>query len=587
MEVRRPPRFAGTLFGAFFFLLGLFLFVLMVGSPISERIRMQSWQPMQAKVIEADLQSRRDDEGTLIYKAVATYRYRHAGREYQGHRISLHQGSDSFGSYQEDRYRQLASAANYNRTVRGWVNPDNPRASVLDRGLRWKLVLFPGLLCSVFILIGAGVLYFTWTRKAPVDPAIRDKRPWQARSEWSPEGIYSKNRFTIAMWWIVTLLVHTVTLPMLTALPGELHKGNYASLAMLLFVAAGLFCLFKAVKKTIEHRRFGPVPVVLDPFPGQIGGRVAGFLKFSRRLGHAVDFEVKLKHMRTTTRRGTDGDRETNIDCLWELASRGKVRVSAGSSLVYFAFAVPEQMSSSRIEDGDGYWWSLEARGRMQGVDFHREYEIPVFRVGGTPPAHKASEVELVHGKTDFTEELEALLDIEQRDGGLVIRQPAGKQKLAKPLTLFGLLFGSIGIGVTFTDAPILFPLVFGGFGLLLTGIGINLMITGYETIIGSDRIVHRTLRLGREQKRVDWPRAQVHGLRLSRSGSGGEGGKAVEYFDLLLQRINGVTVKVSAGIGGRLAAAQLLESLAMLTGLKARDEYLSAKPRKPERQQA
>ncbi|WP_425563517.1 DUF3592 domain-containing protein [Microbulbifer aestuariivivens] len=600
-----------------FFFAGAFFLTIFTGKPLLEWMQMQGWQPMQAQIIEAELQSDRSDDGSRLYSVSGSYRYRFDGREYSGNRVSLHTGSDNIGSYQRDLYRRLDRAQG--RFFPGWVNPDNPAESVLDRDLRWRLVLFPGLVSSVFILLGAGVWYLTWRRQPVLDQSLLDRTPWLARSEWSVEGIYSNSRATLAICWFVALVVSAIGLPMLAASLVILENREYlffAAILIVLLIAMGS-SWYRAIHKTIEHRRFGPVPVVLDPFPGQIGGRVAGYLPFPRRFGLADRFELILQQMHTRTRRNHKGSDVSETDCLWELKSRGRLRNIPGGSRLYFAFAVPEDMKSSRIEDGDGYWWSLKVRCRMQGVDFDREYEIPVFRVPGvevkperaaarpkhgrasfekaedarggasmrTAPAPSRSSPQfsrsaananpapLVKGQVDFTKEIEQFLDIKQRAGELVVSQAPGKQKLAKPLMVYALLFLAIGIGVAFTDAPLLFPLAFSAFGFLLLIMGVLMLTTGYETSIGRDRVVHRILRFGKERKRLSWPRSQIRGLGLE-LGASSSGGKRVEYFNLVLQHRNGEKIKICSGLEGKQAAAQLQQDLGMLTSLKSVDTY-------------
>ncbi|WP_193161258.1 DUF3592 domain-containing protein [Microbulbifer hainanensis] len=597
MEVARMPRLGGTLFGGLFFLVGLALFIMFTGRPLVERMQMQSWQPMRAEILEAGLESHRDDDGDTTYRATALYRYTFAGNRYQNNRLSVQTG---FNSYQQDLYQRLSAAQHQGRAVNGWVDPEDPYEALLNRDIRWSLVLFPGILCSLFMAVGIAVIYLSWRTSRSLDPKIVRQPPWLARSEWSEKGILSKNKLSVWVWWFAALFVNSISLPLISILQRELKRGNYASLVILVFVAGGLFCLFKAVQKSLEQRRYGRVPVVLEPFPGRIGGKVAGYLQFGEQFGLGVTFDVVLKQMRTVqVRRGSKT--EMDVDCLWDLSGRGKIRNTTRGARVYFAFEVPEDMPSSRLDNGNGNWWSLEVRGRMQGVDFNREYEIPVFRVSDTT-ARTASQPErapdpvsarafagmdVVRGKTDFTDELEAMLDIEQRDDGVLIRQAAGKQKLAWPLTIFGILFAAMGNGAGFIGAPILFPIVFSAFGLLLAAVGIHMLITGYETLIGRERVVHRILRLGKVRREMIWPRARLRGLCVQCSGSGGNKGKSVDYYDLLLQDSGGERMKISGGIAGKLAAGQLLDSLSLLTGLKTLDEYKSRAQLKREESRA
>ncbi|MBN8430272.1 DUF3592 domain-containing protein [Microbulbifer salipaludis] len=573
MANAQVSRVGGSLFGGFFFLMGFGFFFGLVGITLIDRLDMRDWLPMKADILSAELKTHRDSDGDTTYKARADYQYHYNGRIYRGNRVSVHRGSDNIGSYQQNMYQRLAGAKRQERPVTGWVNPHRPAESVLDRELRWMMVLFPTMLCSVFMIIGAGIIYLTWRKEVAPDPEVENKTPWLSRQEWSQEGIYSNNRLMVGGAWFIALAVNTISLPISYVGVDHLARGKYVGLLLLLFGGFGFYVLYRAIKKTVEHHRFGRVPVVLSPFPGEIGGLVSGYLQFSRTLDTRSTFRVTLQQMKTETRRSGNKTRVSNTS-LWELGSTGTLRRSPRGSRIYFAFEVPEALPPSRVRDGDGYWWNLEVKGAVPRVDFSRNYEIPVFKTGAPAPAAAHAGVPVAMPETNFTEQLEALLDVEQNANGISIRQARGKQPFAWPLTLFGLLFGCIGIGIGFTQAPILFPIVFTAFGILFAVIGVNLLVTGYETLIGRDRVVHRVYRRDRQKTQTIWPRKELRGLCLRRSGSGSSRGKTTEYFDLLLQNMRGETLSIGCGIAGRLPAQQLLESVGMLTGLDTLDEY-------------
>ncbi len=177
------------------------------------------------------------------------------------------------------------------------------------------------------------------------------------------------------------------------------------------------------------------------------------------------------------------------------------------------------------------------------------------------------------------------MLDIEQLADGILIRQAPGKQKMAWPIALFGVIFGGVGIGVGFTNAPLLFPIVFSAFGFLFAGIGISMLITGYETYIDTNGVSHKVFRFGNEKKHNLWPRSSLRGLCMKLSGSSSSGTKTVEYFDIILQQNDGHKINIGSGISGRQAARQLLDCLSLLTGIKVVNEYKSRLQIKKEQQ--
>lgn len=580
-------KIGGTLFGGVFFAFGFGFFLAFIGSALSDRVAMQNWQPVQATLTNVKLE-RNYSDGSTTYKATAAYKFTYQGQNYHGDRVSLHAGSDNIGGYQNDMHNRLKRAFSSNRPVTVWVNPTNPFESVIDRNVRWSMIIFPGLLCSVFMIIGGVIVYYSWKKKAKPDPTTVSATPWLAKEEWSPTGINSNNKMVLGLWWFGALFVNTISSPILFQMPKALSRGEYGILVGLLFVAIGFFLIYKAVQKTLEQQRFGRVPVILSPFPGQIGGRVAGHLDFQQKLDKTSKFKLSLKQMRTVVSR-SGNKTTTSTSSVWELNGQGTLKSGINASRVYFAFEVPDSMEESRTDNGSGYWWSLEVHGDMPGIDFKRSYEIPVFNTAansdetvGSPPAaasatsstSQPSDVVTAKPKTDFSRQLEDLLDIQQLADGILIKQAAGKQKMAVPTAFFGFLFAAIGIGIGFTDAPLIFPIVFSAFGLLFGAIGINMLITGYETYIDQVGISHKVFRLGKQRKHLVWSKEGLLGLTLKESGSSSNGAKTTEYFDILLQNADGEKINISNGIEGRQAAKQLLDSLHMLTGICINKEY-------------
>lgn len=576
-------RVGGIVFGGIFFLFGFGFFIAFVGSAIIDRIAMQAWQPVQITLTDVKLQ-RNYSDGSSTYKATASYVFDFQGQNFEGNRVSLHSGSDNIGSYQQDINSRLQNAMKAGRQVSAWVNPSNPTESVIDRSVRWSMIIFPGMLCSVFMIIGGTFIFFSWKRGPQTSPSSNANKPWLAKEEWSPTGINSDNKLMLGVWWFGVLFVHALSTPILFQMPKALSRGEYGILIGLIFVALGFFLIFKAIQKTIEQLRFGRVPVVLNPFPGEIGGLVAGYLDFQQRLDQSSKFNLYLKQMRTNVRR-SGGKTTISTSSIWELIGKGTLKRGINGSRVHFAFEVPDTMEESRTDSGSGYWWSLVVSGDMPGINFKRSYEIPVFKTGnvvnglaaGMPRyGDQPKDVEVAKSQVDFTEQLESIIDIQHVDGGLLIKQAPGKQKMAIPLTVFGLIFGGAGIGSSFMGAPLLFPIVFSAFALLICSIGIGMLITGYETYIGKKQVSHEIFRLGKRRKKITWLKNNLRGFALQQTGSSSGGSTTTEYFSLLLQDEAGEKITLSAGIEGRQAAHQLLESLNILTGIRINEEVKS-----------
>ncbi len=575
---------AGTLFGGLFLVMGLGFLIGMVGHPLSDYLAARHWQPMQATILSSELKSYRGDDSTT-YKAIASYRYFVGDRSYQGSQVSVQDIADNFGDYQQTMAAKLSRAQRSGEPVPGWVNPDNPHQALLDRELRWTLVVFPTLLCSVFVVIGGGIVYISWRKQAATDAQSETgDQPWLVKPEWQASGILSQNRLALWGWWIGVLFMSALLVPLLWQMPGALKKGEYGILFGLPFVAIGLLVLFKAVQRTLEARRFGRAPVVLTPFPGQIGGVVAGYIDVALPMDRQHRFTVTLEQMKTVVRR-SGNKTETSTSSVWELSAPGQLNHCTRGTRVAFSFAVPEGMPPSKTQGGSGYWWSLKVRGDIPGVDFNRSYEIPVFAHHQSGAAHRSAAAPTaavtaptVSAPSDFRPQLQRLLDIEQQRDSITISQASGSHPMGWPITLFGALFVAIGIGVgiALPEAALIIPIVFSGMGALFAAIGISLLATGYHTVIDREEILHETRRFGRASQGQCWPLTQAKALNIVQGGSSSSGRKTTEYFQLKLALTDGSSITMAHGIAGRQAALQLQSMIMQQAGIPA--ESLSMK---------
>jgi hypothetical protein len=116
--------------------------------PIVLAVRMaiaaRGWVETPIEVLESGLHryDAGDDEAT-VGQAHVTYRYRFGGSSYIAHRIGVHlQAADNMGGWQQRWVERLrdpeADAAN----LTAWVDPRHPENALLDRSLRWSLLLF-------------------------------------------------------------------------------------------------------------------------------------------------------------------------------------------------------------------------------------------------------------------------------------------------------------------------------------------------------------------------------------------------------------------------------------------------------------
>ncbi|MDQ1259850.1 MAG: hypothetical protein QG643_1674 [Pseudomonadota bacterium] len=108
-------------------------------------------------------------------------------------------------------------------------------------------------------------------------------RPWLERRAWADNQIRSGKRLEVVVTWCFAALWNLFAWPVAAAsLPQHWRQDHWPAVGALgALLAAGLGLLVWAVRATRDARRFGDLRLVLDPFPGAIGGDFGATLDLS------------------------------------------------------------------------------------------------------------------------------------------------------------------------------------------------------------------------------------------------------------------------------------------------------------------
>jgi len=266
-----------SLFALPFFAVGVWM-LWSISSTLYDAAQMRAWQPTDGRLIEAGYSTSQGDDSDT-YKAYASYTYRWGGETHNGSRVAISSGADNIGDYQQRLGNRLSAAMARGETVTVWVDPEEPRQSIIDRTIRWGLIGFKSIFVLVFGGVGLGLLIAAWRAPKEKDKTLPEyqKSPWLLNDKWQTATIRSDSK--MAMWgaWIFAAFWNLISAPLPFLLYREVvDKGNYLALIGLLFPLVGIGLLVWAIKRTREWTRFGATPVVLDPFPGSMVVTSAG-----------------------------------------------------------------------------------------------------------------------------------------------------------------------------------------------------------------------------------------------------------------------------------------------------------------------
>ena len=422
--MRRLAVIPGLLFGLLFAGGGYFIFA-ETGLPMWQNWqRMQDWRPQNAQLLS--LVAAENDTR-------ASYRYDYAGTSYQGSRVGVSDFKDNIGDYHAELQAWLREIRRKGTPLPIWVNPVNPAEAAIDRDMRWGLFALVCGFCSVFMLIGAGVVFaslragksasesrrpsllamrrtwqaaqrdgstdqgfieFAQTHYAQADfPAAESKPPalasnWRSRKGWEGPQIHSSASKGLWFFWGFALIWNAGSSPLLFVLPDELGQNNYLALIGLLFPVIGLGMLYKAIIMTLEYHHFGKLPLTLDPWPGSIGGHVGGRLLVKkldyRRALEARSLLVKLECVYSYLS-GSGKNRSRRESIKWAEQGQPEITPAPQGVNLGFRFDVPEGLPPADVEQTGAYhFWRLGISAEVPGIDLDRSYNIPVFATAET-----------------------------------------------------------------------------------------------------------------------------------------------------------------------------------------------------------
>jgi hypothetical protein len=331
---------------------------------------------------------------------------------------------------------------------------------------------FGGFGVAVLVLTGAGRR--TQEREEALRGAHPDE-PWMWREDWATGRIPSTEKDTALFFWGFAIIWNLISTPLVVFLPNEIvEKENYAALLGLLFPLVGIGLLVTAARKTIQKRKYGDCAFVMDGMPGILGGDVAGTIQVPRGLTSGDVITVQLSSIHRQRQR-SGKNTTTHEEVLWK-TDQSDVRLSPSAAGLGggVRFKVPYDASpTAQIDEDNSIVWRVSASAAVPGVDFATTFDVPVFKTQASSPQFTEERLrsEVVAARPV------PLSPADHPDVEILAGAGGGKEFLLKPRgglrtnlpgIAFVLVFGGIGVLITYAGAPFIFTLVFGGFAAFL-----------------------------------------------------------------------------------------------------------------------
>ncbi len=299
-----------------------------------------------------------------------------------------------------------------------------------------------------------------------------DMKPdWQSIGDWKNGRVRSGAK---TMIWISLLFGLTFTglgLPVSLQIPAEVASGNYIILVALLFPLVGISALILFVYSVLAWRKFGVTELVLDPAPGSIGGDFGAYVDIPIKwhTKQLVNITLNCQHLVTS---GSGKNRSTKTTVVWQREGIATLSPGRNGTHCAFRFSIPGDLPESEKSSANYHQWLLQLDCEVPGIDFKRNFVVPVF--ASETPQFSRVRAEYAKQSAPLEKAPEGTVTITETAQGLQFYYPWYRHLWMGIMTLiFGMVFGSIGYFIGTNDGSFIFPVVFGGVGVLCIFIGL------------------------------------------------------------------------------------------------------------------
>ena len=400
-------------------------------------------------------------------------------------------------------------------------------------------------------------------KEAQIQAACPDK-PWMWRDDWAAGHMSSSNKTVLAFSWGFAVLWNLVSSPLLLVIRNRPEK-NYAVLIALLFPAIGLLLLIRAIRYSLELRKFGVSDFVMSSVPGVIGGKLQGsiYAAFDPRSERTATVKLTCIH-RTVT--GTGDDRSVSELIQWQEEKEfgpGEIAPGPTGCIIPVVFRIPTDVPETDIRNMDNaIQWKLSVRADLPGLDYNAQFDVPVFRTSDSSNSI-VSDPETIAPPVTTQVRIQAT----PRGGTEFIFPAARNPRIAAILAVLVLFWTAWmavfikSIGSVWVIFPSIILGVIDAFLLLFT----LMCFVSERIIIEPENITIRRSLLG-----ISWlrtvPSSDVSDLKLAVGMQTG-GAEGTPYYDIQLICRDGRKRDVGSQIRNKREAAWLMNQMKAVIG--------------------
>lgn len=404
---------------------------------------------------------------------------------------------------------------------------------------------------------------------------------WMLREDWANGVIAGSNKPIRKVAWLFAIIWSLVSASVVLGFKTEfIENDNHLFLLAFLFPLLGLGLLTWAVRATRRYKKFGVSELALRAVPVRPGRWFHGVIRVCRRLDIVDGFRLELSCIRRRVT-GSGKHRRVCESILWQeshTVERGLDDRAFEETNIPVSFHLPPDVQVATMENpNDRVYWSLKVSAKAPGVDYTSVFELPVFTASDDrvqsfdDPRWEGSDNEdwaAAYKRIEepvFAEPLwrggvtESQVRVEPHglDGREFFFPAARNKSVAIGFTLFtGLWTGVVALILHF-GAPLLFPIVFGLFNVLLVFGMLDLWFGTTRAVIDPRgvKVSRRYLGLGTTR---DVPSEEIEGFELK---IGMQNNRTL-YYDIHIRLRDGKKQRVGPEIREKREAEWLLEAM-------------------------
>jgi hypothetical protein len=239
-------------------------------------------------------------------------------------------------------------------------------------------------------------------------------------------------------------------------------------LVIALLPLVGMGILVAALYQTGRRIKFGRSVLNLEMMPGRVGGWIAGTVHIPTTLDTSNGIGVALKCVNKVTT-GSGKNTSTTEYVLWQEQQNlgGRLAREGAGLALPVAFQIPQTCSISRAGGNNEIIWRVIASAQQPGIDFKATFVVPVFEVDAPPPAVPALEAQAAKLRQPAPSAshlaAEAHIDVQKDAAGREYFHFPWYRGAMQALTIsiMGIIFAGIGIGIAYAEGPSFFSVAF------------------------------------------------------------------------------------------------------------------------------